>query len=132
MNREDINSITSQWISIWNSPANWEMFEKLHLDSFEDMSPAGRKTDKEAFAKALSDMLRAFPDMRTTADDIVIDEKNGKAAVRWTSTGINKEQYLGIGPTYRKTKITGIEIIEINDYKIIRRWGEWDISDHHI
>mgnify|MGYP000577910624 FL=1 len=28
------------------------------------------------------------------------------------------------------TPITGIEIIEIQDGQIIRRWGEWDISAH--
>ena len=91
--------------------------------------PAGTPT-KEAFADSLADLMAAFPDLQTKVDDLVIDEVAGRVAVRWSSVGTNRTTFLGIGPTGRQTSITGIEIIEIRDGRIVRRWGEWDISGH--
>ena len=34
------------------------------------------------------------------------------------------------GPTGKKTPVTGIEIIEVREGRIMRRWGEWDITAH--
>jgi predicted ester cyclase len=50
--------------------------------------------------------------------------------VRWSAAGTNRVEFLGIGPTGRLTHITGIEVIEIQERQVVRRWGEWDITDH--
>jgi predicted ester cyclase len=62
--------------------------------------------------------------------DLVVEEASGKVAVRWSADGTNALRYLGVGPTRQLTHITGIEIIEIKNDRIVRRWGEWDISEH--
>ncbi|TFG86420.1 MAG: hypothetical protein E4H17_04170 [Gemmatimonadales bacterium] len=72
----------------------------------------------------------AFPDLRTTVEDLVVETETGKIAVRWSAMGTNRSRYLGIGPTHQPTRITGIEIIEVRGGQIVRRWGEWDITDH--
>jgi len=104
------------------------LFDRLHADDFEDCSPAERDSTKEAFADGLADLVAAFPDLETRVDDLVIDQPASKVAVRWSAAGTHHQAFLGIGPTGRKTLITGIEIIEVRDGKIVRRWGEWDIS----
>lgn len=126
--RAELESIARQWISLWCVPVDWGLFDRLHADDFEDCSPTGRDTTKEAFADGLADLVAAFPDLETRVDDLVIDESASKVAVRWSATGTNRLTFLGIGPTGRKTPITGIESIEVRDGKIVRRWGEWDIS----
>lgn len=75
-------------------------------------------------------MLAAFPDLRIRMDDAVIDEEQARVAVRWSAEGTNRATYLGVGPTNARTYITGIEIIEIEMDRIVKRWGEWDISRH--
>jgi hypothetical protein len=55
----------------------------------------------------------------------VIDEQNSTVAVRWSGSGTNVERFLKIGPTNRATEITGIEIIQIAQGQVVRRWGEW-------
>jgi predicted ester cyclase len=74
--------------------------------------------------------VRGFPDLRTTVDDLVVDVASARVAVRWTARGTNLGRYFGVGPTARATRITGIEIIEIANGRVTRRWGEWDLSDH--
>lgn len=128
--RAELDAIARQWISLWCAPVDWALFDCLHADDFEDCSAAGREPTKEAFADSLADLIAAFPDLQTKVDDLVIDEVAGRVAVRWSSVGTNRTTFLGIGPTGRQTSITGIEIIEIRAGRIVRRWGEWDISGH--
>ena len=106
------------------------MFERLHAEAFEDCSSAGRSATKQGFAQGLAEFIEAFPDLQTRVEDLVVDEAASLVAVRWSAQGTNRAAFLGIGPTRRLTSITGIEIIEIRDGQITRRWGEWDNTDH--
>lgn len=127
---DDLTRIAHEWIALWNVPVDWEQFERLHADDFEDASSAGRPANREGFAQGLRDLIAAFPDLETRVEDLVVDDAARRVAVRWSASGTNAARYLGIGPTHRRTRITGIEIIEIQDGRIVRRWGEWDITDH--
>jgi steroid delta-isomerase-like uncharacterized protein len=128
--RAELEEIACRWISLWSAPVDWALFDHLHAEDFEDCSAAGRAITKQAFAAALAEMVRAFPDLETKVDDVVVDEAMGRVAVRWSSLGTNRTVFLGTGPTGRSTPITGIEILEVRGGQIVRRWGEWDISAH--
>ena len=125
-----LQDLTREWVSLWCTPVRWDRFEALHSDDFEDCSPAGRAPTKSGFADGLRALTAAFPDLQTTVEDLVVDSCHSKVAVRWSAVGTNVLPFLDIGPTNRRTRITGIELIEFADGRVIRRWGEWDISDH--
>ena len=129
-NREFLENLTKQWISLWTCPVDWSLFDTLHADHFQDLAAAGRPTTKEGFAAGLKLMTEAFPDLETIVDDLVVDVERQTVAVRWTSRGTNARSFLGVGPTGKLTEFRGIEIIEVCGGKIIRRWGEWDTSTH--
>ena len=128
--RVELARIATKWITLWCAPVDWHLFDQLHAENFVDGSSAGRPATKDGFAQGLAELIRAFPDLHTTVEGLVIDESRSQVAVRWAAQGTNRSEFLGIGPTNRLTLITGIEIIEIQDGQIIRRWGEWDISAH--
>jgi len=128
--RAELEAIATSWISLWNVPVDWGLFERLHAQSFEDCTSGGRPTTREGFAQGIAELTRAFPDLCTAIDGLVVDEANSQVAIRWCARGTDRERYLGVGPTNRLTTITGIEIIEVRGGKIVRRWGEWDISAH--
>lgn len=128
--RAELKNIAREWISLWSTPVDWVAFDRLHADDFEDCSPGARGRTKEDFAGGLAELVWAFPDLKTSVDDLVVDQVGGKVAVRWSGVGTNRDTYLDIGPTEKKTPITGIEIIEVRDGRIVRRWGEWDITAH--
>jgi len=128
--RSSLVAIAEKWISLWTAPVDWQLFDDLHGDDFEDMSPAGRPGTKQGFAQGLSELIHAFPDLRASVRDLVIDTEKSVVAVRWSAFGTNKSRFLGIGPTNNITPIAGIEIIQIQAGRIVRRWGEWDISSH--
>jgi len=128
--RKQLEEIAHQWISLWCTPVDWVLFDKLHADNFIDCSSAGRPADKAGFAAGLKELTIAFPDLNTVVEGLVIDQELSRVAVRWLAQGTNKATFLDIGPTNRKISITGIEIIEVADGQIIKRWGEWDITAH--
>lgn len=128
--RAELEGIAIQWVSLWCAPVDWPLFDKLHGAQFVDFSAAGRLSTKEGFAGGLAELVLAFPDLRTRVEHLVVDVQKAQVAVRWSATGTNRAEFLGVGPTGRATPITGIEIIEIRDGHIVRRWGEWDISAH--
>jgi len=128
--RVELETIAHQWISLWCAPVDWALFDRLHAETFEDCSAAGRPATKQGFAHGLAEFAEAFPDLYTRVEGLAVDETASMVAVRWSAQGTNRAAFLGIGPTQRLTVITGIEIIEIREGQIMRRWGEWDISDH--
>jgi steroid delta-isomerase-like uncharacterized protein len=128
--RSELEKIARQWISLWCLPTDWGLFDRLHAEDFQDRSPAGRGSSKEAFASGLRQFAEIFPDLVTRVEDLVVDEAAGRVAVRWSAEGTNRRRFLGVGPTHRKTTITGIEIIEVAGGRIVCRWGEWDIGAH--
>ena len=71
--RSALADVAHKWISLWNVPVHWQLFDALHAASFEDLSPADRTGTKQAFAQGLSELIQAFPDLRTTAEDLVIE-----------------------------------------------------------
>ena len=128
--RIELESITRQWISLWCAPVDWDLFERLHAEAFEDCSSAGRPATREGFAQGLAEFIESFPDLQTRVEGLVVDDVRSQVAVRWAAQGTNRAAFLGNGPTQRLATITGIEIIEIRDGQVIRRWGEWDNSVH--
>jgi len=128
--RAELEALARRWISLWCVPVDWKLFGALHADDFEDGSSANRPPTKQGFAAGLAELVHAFPDLQTRVEALVIDENAGSIAVRWSARGENHAAFLGIGPTRRRTTITGIEIIEVRAGRIQRRWGEWDVSDH--
>ena len=126
----ELESLAYQWISRWCAPVDWQLFDRLHGADFQDCSSAGRATTKQAFAAGLADLIDAFPDLQAQVEDLVVDDAHNRLAVRWSAIGTNRLPFLGVGPTGRPTPMTGIEIIEIENGQIIRRWGEWDITAH--
>lgn len=130
MTCSELEDVTRQWISLWCAPVDWPLFDQLHADDFQDLSPAERAPSKQDFAAGLRQLVEAFPDLATRVEDLLVDELTQRVAVRWSAVGVNRLKFLGVGPTGRKTPMTGIEIVEIADGRIKKRWGEWDFSAH--
>ena len=124
--RADLESAARRWIALWCAPVDWDAFERLHADDFQDHAAAGRPSDRRGFASGLADMVAAFPDLEAVVEDLVVDEAAGRVAVRWSAVGTNRGAYMGAEATGLRTTIAGIEIIDIRDGSVVRRWGEWD------
>lgn len=66
----------------------------------------------------------AFPDLSFTVEDMIASED--KVAARWTARGTHKGTYMGIAPTGKSFKMSGIGIARFAQGKAIEGWGVQD------
>jgi predicted ester cyclase len=67
----------------------------------------------------------AFPDLRMSAEDVLVD--GDKAVARVRATGTHQGDFLGIPPTGRTIDVQLIDIIRFGDDGLAREhWGVFD------
>jgi steroid delta-isomerase-like uncharacterized protein len=66
----------------------------------------------------------AFPDGRTTIEDIVAE--GDKVVTRWTFRGTHRAEFVGLAPTGQRVEMTGINIDRIANGRFVERWYEMD------
>ena len=82
---------------------------------------AGAAGVKQFFA-----MFRdAFPDAQVSIDELVAD--GDRVAVATTLTGTHEGELLGIAPTGRRVSVTGIDLVRVQDGRIVEHRGLTDI-----
>jgi len=75
--------------------------------------------------RAFYDSLKAgFPDLHFEIGDVFGDAS--QAAIRWTATMTHKGDFMGVKPTGRKVKISGISIGQVHNEQIVHSWNNWD------
>lgn len=78
----------------------------------------------EGFIAFAENIRKTFPDTEITVEDIfAIDDK---VAARWVATGTHTGDGLGIPPSGKRIRVTGITIVRFKDGKIVEGWDNWD------
>jgi len=81
-------------------------------------------TDADAFRRLLEQFHAAFPDLRFTAEATVAE--GDLVAVRYTATGTQEGEFLGIPPTGREITWTGIKLSRVECGRLAETWSELD------
>jgi steroid delta-isomerase-like uncharacterized protein len=81
----------------------------------------GAELLKEVFAR----LLRAYPDLHITAEDLI--EDGDKIVSRNTVTGTHKGEYMGIPPTGKSITYDEIFIFRLAGGRIAETWGVVDV-----
>jgi steroid delta-isomerase-like uncharacterized protein len=82
--------------------------------------PAGREGGKMVHQGSLA----AFPDGKTTTDDLIAE--GDKVVERFTLVGTHKGDFMGIPASGKSVRVTGMSIFRIANGKIVEHWGEND------
>jgi steroid delta-isomerase-like uncharacterized protein len=91
-----------------------------HDDTVPPEIPAGREGIK-ALAQGYH---TAFPDMDFKVEDQIAE--GDKVVSRWSARGTHQGDLMGIPPTGKEARVTGITIDRIKDGKIVETWTNWD------
>ena len=76
-------------------------------------------------AKEFIRMYRtAFHDLHIEIHECFSD--GDLVCTRWTSTGTNDGELMGMPPTGKSVSVTGLTIDKVKDGKIVESWNEWD------
>jgi steroid delta-isomerase-like uncharacterized protein len=66
----------------------------------------------------------AFPDLKMTMDDAIVE--GNQIAARFTMTGTHKGEFAGVPATGKSVKIGGIDIVRFEGDKAVEHWGYTD------
>jgi len=101
-----------------------EAISRGDLDALDElMAPDIAREFKEGIAE----VRRAFPDYHGT-NEIQIAEGN-MVANRFVFYGTHQGEFMGIAPTGREVRFTGLVIDRVVDGKIVENWIEGDLED---
>jgi predicted ester cyclase len=78
----------------------------------------------EQYKQHQSALFIAFPDLSFTVEDMIASED--KVVARWTARGTHKGAYMGIAPTGKSFKMSGIGIARFVKGKAMEGWGVQD------
>ena len=81
----------------------------------------GAQLLKEVFAR----LLRAFPDLHITVEDLIVE--GDKVVSRNTVTGTHKGEYMGVPPTGRSITYNEIYIVRFAGGRLAETWGVVDV-----
>ncbi|MBT8160717.1 MULTISPECIES: flavin reductase [Arthrobacter] len=119
--------ITSAWLDAWDK-GDLSALDRLMAEGYTRTSKAtGATVDLAGLKSEIEAVREAFPDLRTTVDDVV--EGEGTVAVFWTSTGTHTHEYLGVPATGLTVQTRGSNILVLQDGKILKETVTWDGSE---
>ena len=94
--------------------------------TFHDPSvPGGKFTGPEGLRQFVQIYRGAFPDVRITIEDLIAE--GDKVVSRWTATGTHKGELMGIAPTGKPTTVTGCDIAQYQNGKLVEAWATYDM-----
>ncbi len=110
---------------VWNQ-GNLDAIGNYIADSHIDHDPARAGAPSgPAGMRTFVEMYRAaFPDTRIELGEMIAE--GDLVAGSWTASGTHQGELMGIPPTGKSIRLTGIGIDRVRDGKIVESWANWD------
>jgi steroid delta-isomerase-like uncharacterized protein len=126
MTNQTNKAIVHRYVEDGANAGNMDVIDELFADDFVNHEPTQPATRTLQEVKQFF-MVRqaAFPDQRTTIEDLVAE--GDRVAKRWTWRGTQTGEFHGIPPTGRQVTIAGIDILRVADGKIREIWWGYDM-----
>ena len=88
--------------------------------------PGSRSSGRDAFKQLIALYHGAFPDLRSTIEDIFAE--GDRVAYRWTARGTHLGEWAGISPTGNHMTAAGITVFRVTEDKIVEGWTSVELS----
>ena len=99
--------------------------DELIASNFVDHNPVcGQPAGLEGLKQVVTMFRTAFPDLHCTVEEMIAE--GDKVMARGTIRGTHKGEFMGVPPTGKRVRVTGIDIVRIAGGKVVERWGNFD------
>ena len=123
-NLKEIASLFTE--DLWDK-GNLSIADDIFQQQFTDHDPVqGQGPGVEGYKEMIAAFKSAFLDLRVRNEDVIEDESQNKVVVRWTAQGTHTGELMQIPATGKKVSLKGVDILRVEDGKIVERWGEFD------
>jgi predicted ester cyclase len=122
-----LREVVQRLAETFNNPQNRE---SSYFDFYDDSLtihgfPPNLPTNKEGFRQFIYLLWNAFPDIRITFEDIIVE--GNKVVCRYNLAGTHKGQFVDLQPTNKQFRVNGMTIFSFRDAKVIERWNLVDM-----
>ncbi len=123
---ENIQLMRRWFQEVWNEGRIQTVYELLSPDGVAKGQRSGEAEMRgpEEFAKFVSEIRGAFPDIQVKVEDVF--GAGDKVALRWSGVMTHTGDGLGLRASGRTVRSGGISIARIVDGKIVEGWDHWD------
>jgi steroid delta-isomerase-like uncharacterized protein len=105
---------------------NLALIDEMVSDDLVDHDPMpGQSPNKDGVSFFVNTMRSAFPDLKATIMEPALAEGNLEARYV-VLTGTHQGDLMGVPATGRKVEFSGIDIIRIDNGKVVEHWGATD------
>lgn len=119
---QEKKSLVKRFISeVWEEGNRDIIDEVLSEDYVDHNLPEGIPPGREGVKQFTSMYLRAFPNPDVEMEDLIAE--GDKVVLRWSASASHRGEFMGVPPTNKRVKMTGIEILRFSGGKIVERWG---------
>ncbi len=118
MSTEDNKRFLQQFVDEAINKKNIDAMDRLVAEDFVEQAPLpGQGPGREGLKYAIRLLLGAFPDMHWRVDEQIAE--GDKVVSRFTWTGTQRGEFLGIPPTGRKVEVWGMVIDVVRGGKFV-------------
>jgi steroid delta-isomerase-like uncharacterized protein len=111
----------------WYNSASYDSLKTIIAKDVVDHNPDnGEKPGLDGMIDMYRQYVAAFPDVKMTVNDMVIE--GDKVTVRATVEGTNTGKMMGAPPTGKKMSVTMMEEFVIKDSMVTDRYGVFDAA----
>lgn len=103
---------------------NLTALDELATPDFVDHDPSNPRGDLEGARQFFQAFSAAFPDARFDVEDLLAE--GDKVVARFVVSGTQRGEFMGLPPTGRSFRASGIDIIRMARGKAVEHWGEFD------
>jgi len=124
---EAINQFVSELMEAWNAH-DIERVTEFYAQDYEetDVGQAAPQRGRDGLRRKMVYYLRAFPDLRVTLDECVIEDS--RVVLFWTWRGTHRGTFMHIPPTRREVTVRGTSLLTMEEGKIRRGLRIWDVA----
>jgi predicted ester cyclase len=123
MSERNVNVVKRFFEEAFNS-GDGRLLDELHDSSHVSHLPNGDHYGAEGVRIDIAGYLEAFPDLRLKIDELF--DAGETVAYRFTAQGTHNGPFLGVAPTGRPIRITGLGVDRLKDGKFVERWVQYD------
>lgn len=123
---QENEAVVRRFFEAWNE-ADFDAVEEVvaaDAEHHNPMDPPDLPPGPEGEIQLIETYRSAFPDAAIEIEDLLSD--GDRVAVRWTATGTQEGEFMGVEPTGAEVDIAGFEINRVEDGRIAESWGLFD------
>lgn len=125
MSAEDNKDLVLRYVEeILNRGRTDRLADFFSQDAVDHDPLPGRDAGLEGIEEGVASLRSAFADLGATVEDVIAE--GDRVVTRTTITGTHEGEFLSMAPTGKRVSVTAVDIVRIENGKLVERWGLLD------